>query len=74
MAKTIEIKMCNERHRLVKLPEELVNGCGRCSIANVCLTMGNTANKNLCDALIKLSFDYPKEHFPNGGFFQKKMT
>lgn len=72
MAKTIEIRLCNERHRLVKLPDELVNGCGRCSIANVCLNMGNTANINLCDALIKLTFDYPKDQYPNGGYFVTK--
>ena len=73
MARTIEIKMGVLRHILVKSQDgEIKNSCLRCSLNGVCQTIGMTQSSTLCFALIKQTFDYPKDEFPYGGYFQIK--
>lgn len=71
--KSIVIKLGTEKHYLVPLPQQFRNGCYRCTLNGVCNTMGVVSKVSMCDALIAETFDYPREEYPNGGYFIKQL-
>lgn len=73
-AKVIEVRLGSERHRLVANENKMKTGCGKCSLFAVCMDLGQTSDKAMCDAMIRYACGYESvnDRYPDGGHFVEK--